>query len=145
MTGSQDTATQAINDARALLDTLVANGWHEMHVVSGDTEIFLAAQGGGRNPMRDVMVSATAATPAPENVAVPSREVEVKAPHVATLVSLVAVDTMVMAGQRVATIRVLDDEMELPAEVSGTVARVNAAAGDLLDYATPIAVIAEGV
>jgi len=143
MTAPKDSAAQAIDDARALLETFLSSGWDEMHVVSGGTEIFLAQPRGGSNPMR-MAPPVAAATPLPA-VATPvaGPQFEVKAPHVATLVSVLAVGTQVAAGQGIATVRVLDEESELTASAAGTIVAVAAAPGDLLDYAAPVASIVE--
>lgn len=143
MTAPKDSVSQAINDARALLDALVTNGWKEMHVVSGDSEIFLARQGGRANPMRHVAVPAQPVT-APATQGGQGRETEVQIPHVATLVRVLAVGTSVAAGQSVATLRVLEVESEVAATVGGTIVRVDAAPGDLLDYAALLLSIEEG-
>lgn len=143
MTAPKDSVAQAIIDARALLDALVTNGWKEMHVVSGDSEIFLARQGGRANPMRHIPVPAPPA-PAPSTEGGQGRETKVQAPHVATLVSVLAVGTSVAAGQSVATLRVLEAETEVAATVGGTIVRVDAVPGDLLDYAALLLSIEEG-
>lgn len=138
MNAEKDQALQAIADARALLDTLLSSGWQDMHVVSGGTEIFLARNGGGANPMR----AAALHVAAPDTLAT-GPETAVKAPHVATLVDVLAVGTRVEAGQKVATLHVLDAEQAVEAPVSGIVVRLDAAAGDLLDYGAALLQIAE--
>jgi len=143
MTVPKDTALEAINDARALLDALVVSEWREMHVVSGDSEIFLARKGGGENPMRRSSAPLNAAAPPVPVPAASRAEMAVKVPHVATLVSALTVGTQVSAGQTVATLRVLGDESLLAATVSGTVVALDAKPGDLLDYDTPVVRIAE--
>lgn len=57
-----------------------------------------------------------------------------KAPHVATLVDALPVGTVVTAGQKVATVRVLDESETIEAPISGTIIRHDAAAGELVDY-----------
>lgn len=132
MSVAKDPALQAITDARALLDTLLTSGWRELHVISGDTEIFIARQGGGFNPMR---ASAPPAMPVPAPVsAAVEQDTVVKAPHVATLVDLLPVGTMITAGQKIATVRVLDESEAIEAPISGTIIRHEAAAGALVDY-----------
>jgi biotin carboxyl carrier protein len=143
MTADKDSTLQAINDARALLDMLLASDWQEMHVVTGDTEIFLACKGGGANPMRSTPPAAQAmpvAAPAP---AASAPEAAVKAPHVATLVNALPVGTTVTAGQPVATLRVLDEQEVVEAPVSGRIIRIHAADGALLEYGTALLSIAE--
>ncbi len=142
MTARKDPVVQAIDDARALLDTLLANDWQELHVVSGDTEIFLARNGGGANPMRAAPPAAPVAVPPPPSPA-PASERSVTAPHVATLVDALPVGTRVAAGDRVATLHVLDDREDVAAPVAGTILRVDATPGALLDYGASLLVIAE--
>jgi biotin carboxyl carrier protein len=65
----------------------------------------------------------------------------IPAPHVATLASIVAVGDRIDAGQRVASIAVLDEEQEVCSPVSGRVITVGAAAGDLIEYGQSLMVI----
>ena len=130
---AQFPAERAVEDARALLDTLLASAWTELHVASGGTEIFVAMAGGRENPMR------AAAEPAVTvSAAEPAIVVEVPAPHVATLVSVEAEGASVAAGARVATLRVLDEEKELLAPVAGRVVRGLAKPGDLVEVGQPV-------
>lgn len=138
MTADKDPAIAAIDDARALLDTLLTHGWQQLYLVSGDTEIFLARDGGGSNPMR--MVAAAPVVTAPAAQAGP--ETAVPVPHVATLEQVLAVGTHVIVGQTVATVRVLDEQEDIIAPVSGTIVRVDAAPGALLEYGATLLSIA---
>jgi biotin carboxyl carrier protein len=125
-----------IDDARALLDTLLSSGWRDAHVVSGGTEIFIALEGGRANPMRSKAGAALALpVPSVEN------QVEITAPHVATFVDAVDCGEIIIAGQKIATIRVLEVEEDVIASVDGTVADVRAKAGDLLEFKAPILTI----
>lgn len=137
MTSAIDPADEAINNARALLDSLNASDWNELHVVSGDLEIFLARSGGRANPMLGRQPAA--ATAAAEQF---GPETSVVAAHVATLVDAQPVGTVVSSGDTVATIRVLDEEAAVLAPHSGTVVRLDAVPGALLEYNTPILSIA---
>lgn len=140
MSAQTGPAIAAINDARALLDALLGSDWREIHVVSGDTEIFIARNGAGANPMRAVPAApvAEAASPLP-----PVVEKAVTAPHVATLVEAVSVGTRVEAGQTVATLHVLDEPIAVAAPGAGTVVRVDASPGELLDFGAPLLTIAQ--
>lgn len=140
MTMHEDSVVQAINDARVLLDTLLASGWCEIHVVSGNTEIFLARNGARANPMRSVPLPAQAALDA---ALTPGPKTSVTAPHVATLVHALPVGTAVAAGQIIATLRVLDEQEDVEAPVSGTIVRLDAVVGDLIDYGAPLLAIVE--
>jgi len=146
MTNVTDTADGAINDARALLQTLMASDWREVHVRSGGTEIFIARDGGGSNPMREpapVAPAAPTASPAGAGQAGTGSDTVVTAPHVATVVETLPIGTTVTVGQTVATLRVLDDTETVEAPVAGTITAVSAAVGDLLDFKVPILSIAQ--
>lgn len=128
----------AIDDARSLLDTMLVNGWQEAHIVSGDTEIFIGRSADARNPMRAAPV-ATGAAPSPGPGAV-----EVATPHVATLVSAIAIGRSVEIGTPVARLRVLDEEEDLPAGCAGRISAVHAIPGALLEFGMPVVSIAPG-
>lgn len=138
MTTDADPVAQAINDARALLDTLLASGWGEVHVVSGDTEIFIARQRGAPNPMRAAPPEAGSGATVP-----PAPERLVSAPHVATLVDALPLGTVVAVGDAIATLRVLEDREIVEAPVAGTIVRIDATIGSLLDYGAPLLAIGE--
>ena len=126
----------AIDDARALLDTLLTSGWQDIHVESGTTEIFIARDGGRSNPMRQVPAFPVAASAAQEE---PEDQVHsVTAPHVATVVDVAAIGTWVDDGARVATIRVLDVEEMVAAPHAGTIIAIHAEVGALVEFMTPI-------
>jgi biotin carboxyl carrier protein len=61
----------------------------------------------------------------------------VKAPHVATLVSTLPVGRQVAAGETVAVLSVLDEDIALAAPVAGR-CLAQAAAGALVEFDTPI-------
>lgn len=132
MTMNEDAVTRAINDARALLSTLISSEWQELHVVSGDTEIFVARHGAGANPMRAAQASDAVEAPAA------GPELQMKAPHVATVIAALPVGTSVSAGQKVATLRVLDEEEDVLSPVSGTIVRIDAEGGALVEYDDPL-------
>lgn len=136
MSAPVNTLQSAIDDARALLDTLLASDWQDAHVVSGTTEIFIARDGGRPNPMRQAVTAPVATSSAPEERQEPGQAVT--APHVATVVNVVAIGTLVESGARVATIRVLDTEEVVVAPHAGTVTAIHADAGTLVEFKTPI-------
>lgn len=140
MSAQTDPAVAAINDARALLDTLLGSDWREIHVVSGETEIFIARNGAGANPMRAAPAAPIAD---PARSLPPAVEKTVTAPHVATVVEAVSVGTRVEAGQTVATLHVLDEPIAVTAPGAGTVVRVDAAPGELLDFGAPLVTIGQ--
>lgn len=140
MMSSETANDRAITDARALLDTLVSSAWLELHVVSGETEIFIARAGGGINPMCVIAAPAEAVLPASP---VDGAETCVTAQHVATLVDIVPVGTHLQAGEPVATIRILDVEETIPSPVAGRIISLSADVGALVEYGTPILNIAQ--
>ncbi|WP_313804654.1 hypothetical protein [Sphingobium sp.] len=132
-----DAVTRALNDARALLDTLLASGWQDMHAVSGRTEIFIARTGGRANPLRRQAVVAEVP------VTVDGPQTAIATEHVSTLVDVLSVGTPVVAGQKVATVRVLEEEMALLSPVVGRVAASPVQPGTLVEFGTTILSIAE--
>lgn len=139
MTDGNDRVLKAISDARALLDTLVSSDWKQIHIRSGETEVFIGRDGGGANPMR------AGAVPAVTPVSPPSetQATVVTAPHVATLVETLPVGAAVVAGQVVATLRVLDDLQTIASPMAGRISSVEASPGDLLDYKASILKLVE--
>ncbi len=124
-----DPMMRAVEDARALLASLRASGWQDVHVASGGIEIFIARDGGRANPMRKA-----AARPAGmAETAVPMDEI-VTAPHVATVVNVVPIGTAVQAGDRIASIRVLDEEEAVAAPRAGSITAIHAEAGTLVEF-----------
>jgi acetyl-CoA carboxylase biotin carboxyl carrier protein len=132
----------AIDDARTLLDTLLASDWHDIHVVSAETEIFIARDGGRANPMRRSEIAAN--PPASELPDVSDESQVVTAPHVATVVDVLPIGTQVESGARLATIRVLDGEEDVPAPQSGTVIAIHAPSGALVEFKAPIVSLRAG-
>lgn len=141
MTTDKSPDETAIDNARALMDGLLKSDWKELHVASDGLEVFIARDGAGPNPMLGEVVTAAPATSAPPAVAAAVKEIT--APHVATLVSLVAEGTEVQAGDSVAVLSVLDEEEDLPAPAAGRVAGLLAQAGDLVEFGTPLLRIEE--
>jgi acetyl-CoA carboxylase biotin carboxyl carrier protein len=127
---------RAIANARALLDTMASSDLLRLHVSSGGTDIFISRHA------EPSPLLATQEAPA-EAAAVSTVERPVMAPHVATLIATAAIDEQVKAGQTVAMISVLDAEESLSSPVSGRVARIEAATGELIEYGQLLLVIEE--
>lgn len=120
-----------IADARVMLAALAASSWQECHIVTADTEIFIAKAGGGPNPMRQAD-----AVPRDANR---SAGRPITAPHVATLVDILPPGSAVGAGQSIATIEVLGSELPVAAPSAGVLVSVEARPGALLEYGTLLA------
>ena len=141
MSANPDPVVQAINDARALIESLLTSGFQDMHVVSGDAEIFLARAQGRANPMRArpaavAPVAGTHATPL-------GAEVMVKAPHIATLGATAPVGSVVSAGDTIATLSVLDEDIALLAPIAGEIIATQASSGSLVEFDQPILTLRE--
>ena len=124
-------ARKAIDNARALTVTMLEQGWSTVHIASSEGEFFLAKGSGHRDPLSPG-ATVVAAPPAPPV----APAVDVKAPHVATIVFLASVGSVVAAGQSIATLRVLDTTSEVAAPAAGTIAGQGAAEGDLAEFGT---------
>lgn len=122
----------AIDDARALLDALLSSNWQEAHIVSADTEIFIARAGGKLNPLQQKPIVGAQSDTADEPL------IDVTAPHVATLVSTATNGSRVATGQVIATIRVLGDEKTIVSPCEGVIEKSQAVEGALLEFGTPI-------
>lgn len=144
MTQANDLVVRAINDARALLDALSTNDWRETHVKSGQVEVFIARNDGGHNPMR-LVPEPTVDTPSTVADAPGARgpDIVVTAPHVATLEDVLAIGEVVVVGQTIGSLRVLDELLPIEAAVAGTITGLAATPGVLLDYKAPILTIAQ--
>lgn len=137
MSSARDPAAAAIDDARALIDALLEHGWHETHVADGQTEIFVAREGGGPNPMR-----APSDVPADDAGTPSERLVPVTAPHVATVAWIAQAGAIVAAGDVVARIEVLGEHEEIAAPTAGRVTAGAAEIGTLIEYGDDLLSIA---
>jgi len=137
MTMNEDAVRKAVNDARALLAELISSHWQEIHVVSSDTEIFIARRDASANPLLHPRQQE------PTEADATGPELPIKAPHVATLVEALSIGAVVSAGQKVATLRVLDNHMDVVSPVSGTVVRIDAEAGSLVQYDDPLLLLVQ--
>jgi biotin carboxyl carrier protein len=124
--------SDTIDNSRALLRLFTKSGYGELHVRLGDFQMFVARADGARNPLR-------AGAPAAEPSALASAVSHVvTAPHIASLVSTLPVGSAIAAGDMVARIALLDEEIDIAAEQAGMVDAVLAQPGTLVEYATPI-------
>lgn len=125
---------RVIADARAMLDTMASSDLARLQVSSGGTDIFIS-----RHAEPSPLLTAQDAPG--EVIAGATVEHRLTAPHVATLVATAAIGDQVEAGRSIAIISVLDAEEPLSSPVSGRVARIETAAGDLIEYGQLLIVI----
>lgn len=131
--------TDIITDTRALLRLFRQSGYADIHLRSGDYELFVATPGGGANPLHAPV--AVEAAPVPLSaVPVEAAKAEqlVSAPHIASFVSALAVGSAVAAGDAVARIELLGEPIDLCADQPGLVTEVLAEPGALIEYAAPL-------
>lgn len=130
MTG-RDGSAATLGDARALLDTFVSQGWQSVFVRVDDREFLFS-----RDALleRALPVVAACAALATAQVAVPVQMQVVLAPHVATLLEIAAVGSMVAKGGQVAVLSVLEERVEIFASESGQVLGHKAEPGALVEY-----------
>ena len=135
-------AEAALRDARALLHTLTRTPLAELHLASGDMEVFIAKPAGRANPMRATPFPAGAAVTAEvatSAAVVPVAEVVVlRAPHVASVAWLAPEGAELQAGATAVELRVLDTVEALAAPSAGRVGAHRAAVGELIDYGSPV-------
>lgn len=129
----------AIDDLRALMDALVVSEWKELHVVDGNTEIYISRDGSRGNPMLE-----TTGSEGEGEQRFPSGQMrDVSAPHVCTIATFhCAVGDHVEEGAEVASISVLDDFLPLVAPCAGVIMEFVEQPGDFAEYGTLIMRIA---
>lgn len=127
---------KTITDTRALLRLFEQSDYGELYVREGDYQLFLARTAGRTNPLRRGASVTPVPLAAPE--AKPSAAIMVTAPHIASLISALPVGSAVAAGDIVARIALLDEEIDIAAEQAGMVDAILAQPGALVEYATPI-------
>lgn len=108
-----------------------------MHVTSGQTEIFIASDDGSPDPMHAAPDVALLTQPSSLSEAV------VRAPHICTVVSVVAVGLTAAKGAAVAQVRVLDTVVDIVTPVAGRITSVDSQPGDLVEFDMPILSLVE--
>lgn len=133
-----DKARSAITNARALLDTMLANGWDQVCITGEEGDYFIARSAGTPNPLV-APAAPVAAAPAPAPVAVATAAPRsITAPHVGTVAWLAALGTSIAKGDVVARLAVLDTQVDVVAPEAGTVSTQTARIGDLAEYAVEL-------
>lgn len=131
--------TDIITDTRALLRLFRQSGYADIHLRSGDYELFVATPGGGANPLHAPVVVEAAPVPLSAlPVEAAKAEQLVSAPHIASFLSALAVGSAVTAGDAVARIELLGEPIDLCADQPGLVTEVLAEPGALIEYAAPL-------
>ena len=126
----------SFNDVRALMDTFVSQGWQSVVIRSGDCEFLFSRDTLLERPLPVAAASAVlAAAPAAATVKLQT----VLAPHVATLVEIAAVGSMIAKGGRVAVLSVLEERVEIFATASGHILEHKAEPGALVEYGQVLA------
>jgi biotin carboxyl carrier protein len=127
-----------LNDARALLDTLVSQGWKSAVVRVGDSELTLS-----RDALleRDFPADTVGEVGGAPTAASPQLQI-VSAPHIGTLVEIAAVGSMITKGGVVAVLTVLEERVEICAPAAGQVHGHRAQPGALVEYGQPLAELA---
>lgn len=127
--------SELVSDTRAFLRLFHKSGYKDMHVRQGDYEAFFAEADGAPNPM----IVPAPATEVGAPGAVPEvQERTVSAPHIASFVSALPVGSVVGAGEAVARLELLGEEIAVVAEHPGTVSAVLVDAGALVEYSAPL-------
>jgi biotin carboxyl carrier protein len=126
----------SLNDARALLDTLVSQGWQSAVVRVGESEFLLS-----RDALleRGLPAEDAAEAPGAGPAAAPAQLQTISAPHVGTLAEIAAVGSMVTKGEMVAVLAVLGERFEISASASGQVLGHKAELGALVEYGQVLA------
>jgi biotin carboxyl carrier protein len=130
--------TDIVTDTRALLRLFRQSDYGDLHVRSGDYEMFVARPHGGANPLRASMAQAGTSPEPSAPTHVEATEHLVSAPHIASFVSALAIGSAVAAGDAVARIELLGEPIDLLAEQAGLVTDVMAKPGALVEYAAPL-------
>lgn len=107
-----------ISEVRAMLALFARSEWKDLHVRTPSIELFIAKPGGAANP-----IAITA-----------SDAIAIRAPHVATLLSLADVGAVLTEGQTVAVIELLGEKIEVPTVCAGLVTAHRAMPRELVEY-----------
>lgn len=122
------------HEFRALLAQFQLAGLRDLWVRADDWSIFLATASGSANPLTQTSALEPGPMIAPEEV--------VTAPYLGILSTIVQTAGTVGQGDRVADVLVLDDRRPVFAGRAGTVGRLLARDGDLVEYGQALLTIA---
>ncbi len=110
-----------VADARAMLAIFARSDWKDIHIRTPSVELFIAREEGDANPMANGVSS-----------------IEVRAPHLATLVSLAEQGSTIADGVAIAVIELLGDRIDVSAPSAGVVVAHCASPGELIEYDQPL-------
>lgn len=137
MSDVKDPFAAAIDDLRALMGSFLEGDWTETHVIDARGEIFIAREGGGPNPLLAAEYEeAYESADDGFDPGVTGALRDIAAPHVATLVTVLAVGDRVAVGAELARLSVLDEEEPFLAPWAGVVAEVCVSPGALVEHGT---------
>jgi biotin carboxyl carrier protein len=127
-----------VDDLRALMQTFLSGDWRELHIADGDTEIFIARDESGADPLIGRTGQGGDAALAPNKLR------DVTAPHICTVDSFAIMQgSPVREGDLVATVSVLDEAVQIFAPCAGMISSVAAPPGTLAEFGTLLVQIAE--
>ena len=132
----KDPFEAAVDDLRALMTSFLDGDWTETHVIDARGEIFIARECGGPNPLISEFANGYDGTEGMRYVPAVVALRDLVAPHVATLVSIVAAGEQVAAGAELARLSVLEEEEAFLAPSDGEVIEVCAVPGTLVEHGT---------
>jgi biotin carboxyl carrier protein len=135
MTVISEEAQRAINNARALLDAMLAGGWQQVCITGNEGDYFIARDRGIANPL--LVAGETPAAPVPQG---PAKAI--MAPHVGTVAWLVPVGHAVAAGDVIVRLMVLDEQVDVVAASAGKIAEHHVRIDELAQFGTPLLALA---
>jgi acetyl-CoA carboxylase biotin carboxyl carrier protein len=118
-----------LENVRALLAAFARSPWRDLHLRTELAEVFIAKTNGGANPM-------VAQQADQHNVKT------VRAPHIASMLSVLPNGTKIAAGDVVATIELLGAPIEIVSADAGTILSAEGFPGGLVEYDQPLVTLA---
>lgn len=116
-----------IADLRGLLGIVERSDWREFYLRLDGWSVFMARPGGGPSPMLSDHSEDMLVEPG-------STSAFLRAPHIATFVSALAVGSPVQAGDPLVRVELLGETIDLASESAGVVAAVLVDQDMLVEY-----------
>lgn len=123
--------SETVQTARAMLSLFAASPWRDLHVRTAKAELFIAKADGAPNPM----------TQAGNSTVPVLATTMIRAPHLASVVSVQPTGTAIAAGETVAVIELLGEQIDVHSNERGVVASVDAQPGDLIEFEQALATL----